>query len=64
MAGKIHHLIQEIMRKRTKGNPGLEHFVKAQLMMKGIDPGKYGPGSDDDLAVIQKLQEMSRKFDR
>jgi hypothetical protein len=62
MAGRIHALIDEIVRKRAKGDTALEHFVRAQLLMKGIDPAKYGPTSDDDPTVLKRLEEMDEAF--
>jgi hypothetical protein len=62
MAGKVRELIEKLEQKRTKGNPNLLHFVRAQLLLKGIDPARYNKDSEDNPEVLAKLDAMLRDF--
>jgi hypothetical protein len=55
MAGKIHHMIEEIVNKRAKGNATLMITTKTKLMLKGINPEAFDESTPDDPAVIEKL---------
>ncbi|MEA5112396.1 MAG: hypothetical protein VB050_00055 [Geobacteraceae bacterium] len=58
MAGKIRQLIDAIINQRAKDNPMLERVIKTKLILKGINPNRYTPQSDDDPVVIVKLEKM------
>lgn len=58
MAGKIKQMIDSIMDQRAKDNPMLQGVIRTKLMLKGIDAKKYTPQSDDDPAVISKLEAL------
>ena len=58
MAGKIKMMIDSIISQRAKGNTMLEGVIKTKLMLKGIDPKKYTLQSEDDPAVISKLEAL------
>jgi len=58
MAGKIKQMIDSIISQRAKDNPMLERVIKTKLILKGINPNRYTPQSDDDPAVIVKLEKM------
>lgn len=62
MAGKIRSLIDEIVQLRGGGNSGIGHFVRAQLLMKGIDPARYDASSADDPKTIATLMKMKQDF--
>lgn len=64
MAGRIKALIDDVIRLRTKGNSSLEHFVRATLLMKGIDPDGFNEQSADDPQVIQALEKMLTDFSK
>jgi hypothetical protein len=64
MAGRIKQLIDELVRLRTKGNPRVEHFVRAHLVLSGLDPDAYNPASADDPEKIRALENMIRDFQR
>lgn len=64
MAGRINALINDIIVERAGDNEGLRYFVRAHLLMKGIDPAKYGPNTADDPEIIRKLDDMRRVFDQ
>ena len=58
MAGKIKMMIDAVVKQRANGNSMLEGVIRTKLMLKGIDPRKYTPQSDDDPAVISKLEAL------
>jgi hypothetical protein len=62
MAGKIKQMIDTIINQRTKDNPMLAGVIKSKLMLKGIDPGKFTATSDDDPAIIAKLEAVLKEL--
>ena len=58
MAGKIKQMIDTIIAQRAKQNPMLAGVIKTKLMLKGIDPSKFTAQSDDDPAIIAKLESV------
>ena len=62
MAGAVKRMIQELLEVRSAGNPAVERFLHVHLICKGIRPDKYDDNSEDDPAVIEKLEEMLRDF--
>jgi hypothetical protein len=64
MAGRIKQLIDELVRLRTKNNPNVEPFVRAHLVLNGLDPDAYNTASADDPEKIDALENMIRDFQR
>ncbi|MBC7170982.1 MAG: hypothetical protein H5U40_01060 [Polyangiaceae bacterium] len=62
MAGRIKHLIDEVIRVRVGESPALLAFVRAHLMTKGIHPDHYTAASADDPLVIARLEQMLADF--
>ena len=62
MAGRIKHLIDELITMRAGGNGALVHFVRAHLAMKGIRPERYSTSSPDDPKIIAELERMISDF--
>jgi len=62
MAGKIKMMIDSIIEQRAKNNTMLQGVIKTKLMLKGIDPKKYAPHSNDDPAIISKLEALVKDF--
>jgi len=62
VSGRIHQLIDQVIQVRTHGNPSMQHFVRVQLLLQGIDPTKFSPQSPDDPAIEAKLQEMLKSL--
>ncbi len=62
MAGKIDHAITMIIQRKAKGNPTLMSVTKTKLILKGINPDKFGPNSPDDPAVLQKLKALAQEL--
>jgi hypothetical protein len=62
MAGKVKKLIDELIRVR--GGAKVEPFVRAHLMMKGIDPDGYRGEDADDPDAVDALERMIADFAR
>lgn len=62
MAGRVKRLIDEFIQLRTDGQAGLEHFVRAHLVLSGVNPNLYSESSPDDPSVEKKLQKMISDF--
>lgn len=60
MAGKIKMMIDSIIEQRAKDNVMLQGVIRTKLMLKGIDPKKFTLQSDDDPAIISKLEILVR----
>jgi hypothetical protein len=64
MAGRVKYLIDELISLRAGGNPGIEHFMRAHLMLNGIDPARYTEFSPDDELKERRLQQMITSFSK
>ena len=62
MAGKINQMIDAVIAQRSQGNKILAGVIKTKLMLKGIDPNKFTPHSDDDPAIIAKLEAVLKEL--
>jgi len=62
MPGKIKTMIDKIVTERAKGNATLVATTRTKLVLKGIDPDKFGSTSPDDPAVMGKLQTLASEL--
>lgn len=62
MPGKVKQLIDAIVAHRSRGNPSMAGFVRAKLMLKGIDPSQHTDSSADDPDVLRKLEALAREL--
>ncbi len=62
MAGKVRKLIDELIHLRARGAPALEHFVKVNLVLNGIDPDRFVASSPDEPDKVAKLEKMIQDF--
>ena len=62
MPGKIKLTIDSIVEKRSRGNPVLANTTRTKLIMKGIDISKYTATSEDDPAVLAKLDVIAKEL--
>jgi hypothetical protein len=62
MAGQIRRLIDELMQLRTARATGSTHFVRAHLILHGINPDQYSLKSEDDPERIRILEKMITDF--
>lgn len=63
MAGRIHSMITTLIDRRSHGDPIAAAGVRVRLLLKGIDSDDYGPDSEDDPAIIAKLDQMMAETD-
>jgi hypothetical protein len=64
MPGRVKQLIDELCHLRALGNPGVVYFVRANLMLHGINPESYHANSPDDESVERTIEEMIAGFNR
>lgn len=62
MPGQIKVMIDRIIAERAKGNATLISTTKTKLLLKGIDPDKFGSGSLDDPVIMGKLQTLAHEM--
>jgi hypothetical protein len=62
MAGKIKKMIDSIIEQRAKDNAMLAGVIKTKLMLKGIDPGKFTPQSDERSQIINSDKEKKDEY--
>jgi hypothetical protein len=62
MAGRVKALIDELLQLRAKGVPSLEHYVKANLALNGIDPEQYTETSADIPTAVLTLERMIQDY--
>ena len=62
MAGRIEHMINTIIKERSKGNSTIASTTRTKLMLKGVNPDKYHSTSPDDPAVIARLQAIGAEM--
>ncbi|HTX34285.1 MAG TPA: hypothetical protein VME43_04660 [Bryobacteraceae bacterium] len=59
MAGQIKRMIGTIIEKRAKGNATISLMTETKLILKGIDPNRYGDTSPDDPQVLARLKAVA-----
>jgi hypothetical protein len=62
MSGKVKRLIDAIVTHRSRGNPKMAGFVRAKLMLKGINPDQHTDSSADDPVVLRQLESLAREL--
>jgi len=62
MSGKVKQLIDAIVAHRSRGNPTMAGFVRAKLMLKGINPDQHTDSSPDDPVVLRQLEGLAREL--
>jgi hypothetical protein len=60
MAGKIKHMIDSLIEKRSNGNQIIVNTTRTKLRLKGISPDNYTLTSEDDPVVIEKLNSLAK----
>lgn len=58
MAGKIHSMITTLIERRAQGDSVAAAGIRVRLLLRGIDSDDWGPTSEDDPAIIAKLEQM------
>jgi hypothetical protein len=62
MAGQIKHMLDAIIAQRSKGNAILVMTTKTKLILKGVDPDRYGSKSLDDPAVVARIKQIAAEL--
>jgi hypothetical protein len=62
MAGQCKALIDSIVAHRAKGNSAMVSFVRAKLILKGINLDDHHEWSEDDPRVLQQLRTLAREL--
>lgn len=62
MAGKIRQMIDHVLDHVEKDNPMLARVIKTKMILKGINPARFTDQSEDDPAIIARLEEMMQAF--
>ncbi len=63
MTGRIKHMIDAIIEKRSNGNPTIVNTTRVKLRLKGISPDNYTRSSEDDPVVIEKLNNLAKEWE-
>jgi hypothetical protein len=63
MAGRVHRLIQQLYEVRGAG-PSSLHFLRAHLVLSGINPDEYTEATRDDEQKVVLLEKMLADFQR
>lgn len=56
-------MIDAIIERRSKGDPVAAAGVRVRMLLRGIDPDRYGPSTEDDPSVIIQLEQMMAESD-
>jgi hypothetical protein len=64
MPGRTKQLIEQLIRLRAGNNAGISHFLRAHLLLKGIDPDAYTEDTPDDPEKVATLEQMIRDFQK
>ncbi|MBN1606689.1 MAG: hypothetical protein JW940_08645 [Polyangiaceae bacterium] len=64
MASQTRALIDELIQLRTAQGKakGTDHFLRAHLILHGIDPDAVGPTDPDDPEHVRVLRKMINDF--
>jgi hypothetical protein len=62
MAGRTRQLIDQLITLRAGKNSGVSHFLRAHLLLKGIDPDAHDEHTPDDPEKVATLEQMIRDF--
>lgn len=61
MAGRVHQLIKELFALRGTG-PSSQHFLRAHLVLSGINPDDHNESTQDDERKVAVLEKMLADF--
>ena len=62
MAGQIKTMLDRIIVERSKGDSVLATITKAKLILKGVDPDRFGASAPDDPATIARIRQIAREL--
>lgn len=59
MPGRIKTIIDLIIEQKSGGDEAIKNIMTTKLILKGIDPDDYQPGSEDDPAILGRLEQIA-----
>jgi hypothetical protein len=62
MAGQVCKMLNKIVDARSNGNRALVIVTKTKMILKGVDPDKFGPTTPDDPEVIKRVREIASEM--
>ena len=60
MPGEVYKQIQNLIAEGGKNDPMTISYIRTKLMLKGIDPDKWGPNSEDSPEVLMVIERFSQ----
>ena len=57
---QVYIQIQRLITDGGRGNPAKTSYIKTKLVLKGIDPDKWGPHSQDSPEILEVLEKLSK----
>ena len=64
MAGKIYAQLQNLMQVNAQKDEVVASYIRTKLILKGINPDKYGPTSEDNPEVLAIIENLSKTLKR
>ena len=62
MAGKVKSILDAVIEHRAKGNPTLIAATKTKLILKGLNPDKFGRLTPDDPVILKRVEGLARQL--
>ena len=62
MAGQIKKMLDQIIMQKANGNPTIISVTKTKLILKGLNPDKFTPFSEDNNDLIRKVRETAQEM--
>lgn len=62
MAGQIRRMIDVIIETRSGGNAALVNTTRTKLILKGINPDKFGAADADDPVILEKVRGIAQEL--
>jgi hypothetical protein len=62
MSGTVKKVIDQIIATRSNGNPTLVQTTKTKLILKGLNPDRYTPQTEDDQVSVAKAYAIAKEM--
>jgi hypothetical protein len=62
MPGKVKKMIDQLIAQKAGTNTVMANVLMTKLLLKGIDPSKFGPASPDDPAIMAKVSAAAKEM--
>jgi hypothetical protein len=60
MQGQTKRLLDAIIAQRSQGNETIALAMKTKLILKGLNPDRFSPTTEDDPVVLMKVRDIAR----